>query len=477
MRRLSSLDAQFLAAEHGNFGSLYCGLGVYETKRGESINAATMKRLLAERLGQCPQLRWKVVTVPFGLDHPVFIDVDVNLKDHISETTLGAPADEATLAAEVANILSTPLDRDKPLWRIRVIHGLPRRTAVVITLHHAVADGISAGEILTALLDVNGRAASITMPRSPIQPDAVPSQVGLAARGLASLPLRRARSLGSTPRTLAHLDQVPALRSLPGVHTLSRVFRGETGGKRLDAPRTRFNAKLSAARSVAFGTVSLTDVKAVKNALGITVNDVVIALCAGALRRRMTTTGDLPTEPLVAYLPVSTRLPDAKDRSGNAISSIIAPIPTHLEDPRDRLAFTHETLDRAKRRSREAPATLMSDVNDPIPVPVFGIAARGLMDLMSSRFVRPAVNLIISNVPGSPVTLTCLGAPLLAHYPLSVIFDGFTLNITVVSYRDGLDIGIVGDAATLPDAWDLLSDIRIELGDLVERVATERSFD
>ena len=166
------------------------------------------------------------------------------------------------------------------------------------------------------------------------------------------------------------------MRSLPGVHTLSRVVRGETGGKRLDAPRTRFNAKLSAARSVAFGIVSLTDVKAVKNALGITVNDVVIALCAGALRRRMTTTGDLPAEPLVAYLPVSTRLPDAKDRFGNAISSIIAPIPTHLEDPRDRLAFTHETLDRAKRRAREAPATLMSDVNDPIPVPVFGVAPR-----------------------------------------------------------------------------------------------------
>jgi diacylglycerol O-acyltransferase len=174
---------------------------------------------------------------------------------------------------------------------------------------------------------------------------------------------------------------------------------------------------------------------------------------------------------------VSLRLADAKDRFGNAISSIVVPIPTHLDDSRDRLAFTHETLRHAKRRSGEAPPTLLSDVNDPIPVPVFGVAARGLMELVSSRFVRPPVNLIISNVPGAPVGLTLLGAPLLANYPLSVIFDGFTLNITVVSYQDGLDIGIVGDAETLADAWDLLVDIRSELADLVELMATERSPD
>jgi diacylglycerol O-acyltransferase / wax synthase len=116
-------------------------------------------------------------------------------------------------------------------------------------------------------------------------------------------------------------------------------------------------------------------------------------------------------------------------------------------------------------------------VNDPIPVPIFGIAARGLMELVSSRFVRPPVNLIISNVPGSPVKLACHGAPLLAHYPTSLVFDGFTLNITVVSYQNGLDIGIVGDAQTLPDAWDLMNDIRDELAELAALVTPERSSD
>ena len=477
MRRLSALDAQFLAAERGNFGAHYCGLAVYQTRRGKPITAAKMRRLISKRIGECPPLRWKLVTVPLGLDHPVFAETEIDLDDHVSETTLAAPADESTLAVEVASILSTPLDRDRPLWKLSVFHGLPGRTAVAFTLHHAAVDGIAAGEIFATLLDICGDERSAVTELRQVPADGLPSRAALAVRGLASLPFRPARTLLSAPRALAHLDQVPALRSLPGVHAVSRVVRRDLSAKRLDAPRTRFNARLSPARAVAFGTVPLADVKTVKNALGITVNDVVIAMCAGAIRRRLESTGELPTEPLVAYLPVSTRLPDAEDRYGNSITSIIAPIPTHLPDARERLTFAHETLAVAKRRTAEAPPTLMSDVNEPIPAPMFGIAARGLMDLVSSQWVRPPINLIISNVPGSPVGLACAGAPLLANYPFSLVFDGFALNITVVSYQQGLDVGIVGDAKALPDAWDLMADIRNELAELSRLVTTERSAD
>lgn len=474
MHRLSGLDAQFLAAERGNSGSQYCGVAIYQTGKRKPITAATMRQRIAERMGQCPPLRWKLVAVPFGLDRPVFVETEANLDDHVSETTLASPADETTLAAEVAHILATRLDRDKPLWKLQVFHGLRGQTAVVMTLHHAAVDGIAASEIFAALLDGPAQQSSAS---DGNQSDVVPGWAALAARGIASIPMRRVRALRSTPGALAHLDQVPVLRSLPGAHALSQIVRGDLSAKRLDAPRTRFNAKLSPARSVAFGTVSLSDVKAIKNALGITVNDVVIALCAGALRRRLTSSGDLPADPLVTYIPVSTRVPEAQERYGNAITSMITAIPTHLADPRERLAFAHETLGRAKQRAREAPPTLLSDVNDPIPAPIFGIAARGLMELVSSRFVRPPVNLIISNVPGSPVKLACYGAPLVAHYPMSLIFDGFTLNITVVSYDQGLDIGIVGDAETLPDAWDLMNDIRAELAELSAVVTAERSYD
>lgn len=472
MRRLSSLDAQFLAAEHKNAGSHYCGLAIYQTGNRKPITAATMRQRLAERMDLCPPLRWKLVTVPFSLDRPVFVDIDVKLEDHVSEKTLAAPADETTLGAEVAKTLSTPLDRDKPLWKLQVFHGLKGRTAVVMTLHHSAVDGIAAGEIFSTLLDSPDENSPIAPTDN--QPAVPPNRAVLAGRGIAAMPLRRLRSLRSTHGALANLDQVPVLRSLPGVHTISQIAKGDLGAQRLEAPRTRFNAKLSAGRSVAFGTLPLSDVKTIKNALGITVNDVVIGLCAGALRRRLTATDDLPADPLVAYIPVSTRLPEAQDRYGNAITSVIAPIPTHLSDADERLAFAHEKLDLAKQRSRKAPPTLMSDVNDPIPIPIFGIAARGLMELVSSRFVRPPVNLIISNVPGSPVKLGCYGVPLLAHYRMSVVFDGFALNITVVSYESGLDIGIVGDAQTLPDAWDLINDFRLELAELAALVSPER---
>jgi WS/DGAT/MGAT family acyltransferase len=475
MRRLSSLDAQFLAAEHGRFGSQYCGMAIYETRRGEPISAATMKQRLSKRIHLCPPLRWKVVTVPLGLDHPVFVEAEVNLDEHVSESTLPAPADEATLAAEAARILATRLDRDKPLWRLHVFHGLPERIVVVITLHHAAADGIAAGEIFSALLD-GGDDNYSAKDTSSDRARSAPSWA-LAARGLASLPLRAARAVRPAPGTLAHLDQVPAVRALPGVQTVTRLVGQGGGDNKLHAPRTRFNVKLSGNRAVGVGTVSLADVKAVKNRFGVTVNDVVIALCAGALRRRFAQTGDLPAEPLVAYIPVSTRSPDAADRFGNAISSIVAPIPTHLSEPYERLSFAHDILKQAKRRTSEASPTLLSDVNDPIPAPVFGVAARGLMEIMSSRFSRPPVNLVISNVAGSPAPLTCFGAPLLANYPLSLVFDGFALNITVVSYVDGLDIGIVGDAEALPDAWELIADFRAELAELSALVKTERNSD
>lgn len=467
MKRLSSLDAQFLAAENGNFGSQYCGLAIFDTSE-HVIDAAVMRERLERALPTCPPLHWKVIEVPFNLDHPVVVETGVNLDDHVTESTLDSP-DYQALSVAAAQILATKLDRSRPLWRMHIIHGLPGRTAIVITVHHAMADGIAANEILSALVD----GSKTLKPVNARGSDPDPGRGELARAGLNSLPGRWIRAIRAAPETIAHLDQVPALRALPGVHAVASRFRRDADAQRLDAPRTRFTTKLSPGRSVAFGTVSLDVIKAVKNQYGYTVNDVVIALCAGALRRRLLATDGLPAEPLVAYIPVSTRLPDAEDRFGNAITSIIAPIPTHLDDLTDRLDFAHATLKTAKRRTHEAPPTLLADVNDPIPTPIFGIAARGLMDLIASRFVRPPVNLIISNVAGSPKELTIAGAPLIGSFPLSVVFSSFALNITVVSYQKNLDIGIVGDAVALPDGWDLVEDFHRELEDLGALTCTD----
>src|ERR1700758_5168133 len=173
---------------------------VRTTAGWRSIRPATTSRSPLRRCGngfgggrgQCPPLRWKLVTVPFGLDRPVFVATEVNLDDHVSETTLAAPADETTLAAEVAKTLSTPLDRAKPLWKLQVFHGLPGRTAVLMTLHHAAADGIAAGEIFATLLDWPDEKSPAP---SGTKVDAAPGRAVLAARGIASIPGRRVRSL------------------------------------------------------------------------------------------------------------------------------------------------------------------------------------------------------------------------------------------------------------------------------------------
>ena len=475
MAALLSLDAQFFAAERSGAESHYCGLAIYATPGGERpITAATVIQRVRERIDKCPPLQWKVVTVPFGLDHPVFVDVDVDPADHVSEVVLPPEADDAALRQAVTEDLKSPLDRDRPLWRIRVFHGLADRTAVAITLHHGVVDGLSAKEIFGILLDAEDGAQTRRPSVASARPRGI-SRLMLAARAVVDAPARTVRSIGNVAGALGHLDQSPVLRSIPGVQELARIARRDLQAAGLHAPRTRFNARLSGTRSNGFGSVSLDEVKMVKRHLGVTVNDVVLAACAGAVRRRLLAAGELPDEPLVAYVPVSVRLPENRFGYGNAITSIVAPLPTHLADPRERVAYVHDVMKRAKDRSQEAPPSLLSDVNDAIPTMMFGLAARGVMDLISSPLVRPPVNLIVSNVPGPPVALKLLGAPLLAHYPLSLIFDGLALNITVVSYQNNMDIGIVGDAQAVADVPELVDELRAEFAELTRLVADRRN--
>lgn len=470
MRRLSSLDAQFFAAERAGAESHYCGLSIYDTPGDRRpITADTVAQRIGERIEHYPPLRWRVVTVPFGLDHPVFETVAVDPADHVREVELDV-VDEQGLRAAVSADLKIPLDRQKPLWRVTVFHGLPGRTAVAFTLHHGVVDGISAKEVFGVLVDdATGLGAPPTIQDEPA---GVVNRLGLAARAVVDTPGCTLQKVRNVAGSVAHLDQSPVLRSLPGVQELARLIRRDGSPFTMHAPRTRFNSRLSGTRSNGFATVSLEDVKTVKRHLGVTVNDVVLAACAGALRNRLLVNDELPDEPLLAYIPVSVR-DSGHRRYGNAITSIIAPLPTHLDNRRDRVTFVSDVMKRAKDRTAQIPPTLMADVNDIIPTPVFHVAARGVMDLISSPLLRPPVNLIMSNVPGPSETLSLLGAPLLAHYPLSLIFDGIALNITVVSYRDGMDIGVVGDAEAVPDAVELVEDLRAEFVALLRLTAED----
>lgn len=480
MRQLTSLDAQFLALESARQSGHVAGLAILDpsTAPGGAIDALDLQALIAERLPLLPPLRWRLAEVPLGLDYPYWVDdADFDLEFHVRETGLAPPGSDAQLADQVARIAARPLDRTRPLWELYLIHGLASGHVAMLTkIHHAVVDGVSGAEIMGLLLDLQPTGREL--PPAPAERlDPPPSDLGLLARGLAGMPRYPLRVLQAIPSAVPNAEEVPALfNAIPGAATVGRLAnraqRAVRGAEpapeapKLAAPRTTFNGRISAHRRFTFGQLSLDEVKAVKNAHGATVNDVVVALCAGAVRRWLLAHEELPDGPLVAQIPVSVRTAEQIGTFGNRIMLMSAPLFTDEADPVQRLLRTHDALSDMKERHKALPAELLQDANHFIPPAVFSRAARLTFSLSTSGAGRPAWNLVISNVPGPQFPLYCAGARLTAQYPVSVITDGMGLNITVMSYCGSLDFGIVADRDQMPDVADLIGWLGDELAEL-----------
>jgi WS/DGAT/MGAT family acyltransferase len=478
VRQLTSVDAQFLALESSRQSGHVGGLAILDpsTRPDGKLTLEAIHDLIAERLPLLPPLRWRLAEVPFGLDYPYWLDdADFDLDFHVRELALSPPGNEEQLAEQVARIFARPLDRARPLWEVYVIHGLGAdRVAMLTKIHHALIDGLSGAEIMGVLLDLapEGREAP---PPGVDGADAQPNELEMLARGLMGLPRYPLRLLRALPSALPNLDET-AFSTLPGTGVAARV--ADAVGRAvsradgdvlerttLKAPRTSFNGRISPHRRFAFGRLSLEAVKKVKNRHGSTVNDVVVSICAGAVRRWLDEHGELLEAPLVAQVPVSVRTSEQAGTYGNRIMLMSAPLFTNVADPVERLHQTHEALRVMKERHRALPAELLQDVNHFIPPAVFSRAAR-LTFALSTGAARPTWNLVVSNVPGPQFPLYCAGARLEANYPVSVITDGMGLNITVMSYCGKLDFGIVADRDQMPDLWRLMDWLEDELDEL-----------
>ena len=478
MRQLTSLDAQFLALENARQAGHVAGLAILDPSTTASGTLATedIQALLAERLPQLPPLRWRLVEVPLGLDYPYWVDdIDFDLNFHVREIGLAPPGTDDQLAEQVARIVSRPLDRSRPLWEVYLVHGLESGHVAMLTkIHHALIDGISGSEIMGLLLDLGPDAPKLTPDPSEWRGPAetVPGRGEMLARGLLGLPRYPLRALRSLPSAIPNLEDT-AFSTLPGAGLVSRLA-GRAGriagrdipvreGNKHVAPKTFFNGRVSAQRKFAFGQLALDDIKTVKNAHGCTVNDVVVSICGGAVRRLLLEHGELPDTPLVAQVPVSVRTGDQVGTYGNRILLMSAPLFTDEADPVERLRQTHEAMGDMKRRHKALPAALLQDANHFIPPAVFARAAQLTFRLSTSGMAAPTWNLVISNVPGPQIPLYCAGARLVANYPVSVITDGMGLNITVMSYCGRLDIGIVADRTQMPDVKKLIGWLAEEL--------------
>ena len=463
MRQLTSLDAQFLALETPRQSGHVGGVAILDpsTAPGGTLDYTDIKRLLEERLPLLPPFRWRLAEVPFGLDYPYWVDDQhFDLDFHVRELALPSPGSDQQLAEQVARIFARPLDRARPLWELYVIHGLESGHVAALTkIHHALIDGMSGAEIMGLLLDLEPTGRELPPPPEH-EPETKPGDLEMLGRGLLGLPRYPLRAMRSLPRAVPNLEDTP-FGTLPGAGTIGRLAGRPSSSLR--APKTSFNGRVSPHRRFAFGQLTLDEVKGVKNEHGCTVNDAVVSMCAGVVRRWLVEHSELPSEPLVAQIPVSVRTTEQTGTYGNRIMLMSAPLFTNIEDPVERLMLTHDAMGDMKQRHSALPAELLQDANHFIPPAVFSRAARATFRLATSSPGRPTWNLVISNVPGPQFPLYMAGAELQANYPVSVITDGMGLNITVMSYRGRMDFGIVADRDQMADVWCLIDWLGDEL--------------
>jgi diacylglycerol O-acyltransferase / wax synthase len=462
MRQLTGLDAAFLAMEtrtvYGHVGSV-CVLD--PSTAPEPFTYERFLRVVESRLPLVPPFHRRLVEVPLGLDQPYWIeDSDFDIEFHVRELALPAPGDDRQLAEQAARLHARPLDRTRPLWEIYLIWGLQGgRVAIYTKVHHAAIDGVSGNDILAAILDLSPHGRPTPETTGPGEPplgavERLPNGVELLARSalhFAEHPARAVRLSAGLLRSVPALVTNPMRPRLPLVDRFLRPADGEILSQPgLRAPQLPFNRPITQHRRWAFRSLPLGEVKRIKNAAHCTVNDVVMALCAGGLRRWLIDHAALPDGPLVVAVPVSVRTEEQKGTHGNRVSTMLAVLPTQLDDPGDRLRVVHEAMRAAKEQHAALPASLLADVSQFAMPALAGQAARLAARLRLVERVSP-FNLIISNVPGPNVPLYYAGAKLVAYYPLSAITDGQGLNITVMSYQNQMFFGLTACRELVPD--------------------------
>jgi len=446
MERLSGLDASFLYFETPSMHMHVCATIMFDpssVKGGYSFDH--VKEMLRSRLHLVPPFRRRLMSVPFNLHHPVWIeDPDFDLDYHLRHIGLPPPGTREQLGELAGDIASRPLDRNRPLWEMWIVEGLENGdVATIAKMHHCTVDGVSGSNLMVHLFDLEPEPAR-TEPEE-WKPEHKPSDlelVGYAMSSRARRPLNLAKVIPQTVRSVVNLVQTRRNSEGPGMATP------------LTAPRTIFNHAITARRSVAYTSVSLDDIKTIKKAFGTTVNDVVLTVAAGALRTYLERHDEIPDKSLIATVPV--RGDEEKESAGsNQVSALFTTLATDIVDPVARLMVIHEANKGAKEEHKAIGADMLQNWAEFAAPTTFSLAARAYSGLKLADRHPVIHNLVISNVPGPPMPLYFAGARLTALFPLGPIFDGAALNITVLSYMDDVDWGFIANPDTVPGLWDL----------------------
>ncbi|MCP4038129.1 MAG: wax ester/triacylglycerol synthase family O-acyltransferase [bacterium] len=449
MQQLSGMDAAFLYFENKNAPTHITSLAIYDQSSAPG-GRVTFKGILANmqaRLHLARCFRQKVVRFPFDLDHPYWVeDPEFDIEFHVRHIALPHPGDWRQLCIQAARIHSRPLDLSKPLWEMYVVEGLdkvdgvPKGSFAVMTkIHHSAIDGVSGAEMMAAMHDLEPDAK----PEPPTEkwvPERDPSVIELGLRSAAQNirdPFRIAKVMGRT---------IPPIAKLMWGDPEEEV---ENSGP---VPRTRFNGTVTAHRVIEGRVFSLQDVRDIRKRVpGATVNDVILTVCAGALRRYLEDKNELPTDSLVAMAPISVRREGESGTAGNRISSMSVTLYTNIADPVERLERVHEGTRGSKAVAEAMGADTMTDITQVLPGTFSGLAARMYMRLGLANRVKPFLNTVVTNVPGPQVPLYFTGARIVALFGLGPVMDGMGIIHPVFSFSGRISIAVTACRDQLPD--------------------------
>jgi diacylglycerol O-acyltransferase len=469
MERLSGLDSAFLSFETPSMHLHVAIVAVIDpSTMSTPYSFEDLKAFVAHRLMRQPTFRRRVVEVPFRLNHPLWVeDPHLDLDYHIRRHVLPAPGGPRELTDLTGAIVGMPLDRARPLWEIHVVEGLhDGNVALIGKIHHAAVDGVSGAELFIHLFDLTPHppdetaavAGSAEPALSPGLAERIPNDIEMVGHALMSQ-ARRVMSLpalvGRTVRTASHLI------------SRHRDPEAVVGAVPLRAPRTPWSAAITPHRSVAFARVRLSDVKRVRAAFGVKVNDVVLTLVSGALRQYLRARSTLPREPLVGMCPVSVRTEDEHGRLDNRISGMFVHLRTDIADPAKRLRAIAKATKGAKADHNAVGAKFIQNWAEQAAPSTFVLATRLYSRLNLADRHPPIYNVVVSNVPGPDFPLYLDGAELVATYPMGPIMEGAGLNVTVLSYLDNVDFGFLAGAELVPDVWDMADVVEGIMADLL----------
>lgn len=464
MDRLSPLDAEFLHLEDGIAHMHIAGVSVFE---GPAPSAEELEGLVRSKLHLIPRYRQRVRSVPLELGRPVWADdPDFDLAFHLRRLDLPAPGDDAALSSVVAQLMSQPLDRDRPLWETVLVEGLPEdRWSLVFKIHHCMVDGVSGVGLLAVLLDLE-RDVTLPVPE-PWTPAPEPSGAARVVDAWAGLTGDAAALALRVPGLLR--DPVGSVRSL--THTGQGLLRF---GRHLGstAPLS-IEGTIGPHRSWAHSSVSLADVKAIRQAFAGTLNDVVLAAVSGGYRELLLARGEDADAAVVRTLvPVSVRSERAEGVLDNRVSALLCELPVHLADPVERLAYVRATMADLKGSHMAEAGEALTTLGALAPPMLMGTGSRLATRLMH-QLPQRSVNTVTTNVPGPQFPLYCLGREMLEYRPYVPISHGVRVGTAILSYNGNLAFGVTGDRDTAPDVGLLASAIATGVDELGQRAATE----